>query len=271
LADSPLPARDASRQADIEKDLTVPQNAMTNRLQSLFHGLGLHIGRRRYTLAGAREAILKSGDVDLVIDVGAHQGEYGGSLRATGYRGEILSFEPVANHFQQLLSASAGDDAWHCLNRAGGARAETATINVSANEGHSSSLLGMTEVHEQAAPGSHYASTQTIEVIPVDEALRDRPERARATYLKADTQGYEHEVLAGAAETLQHCAAVELELSLTPIYEDQLLLGEMIEMMRGKGFRPTHLEPEFVDPNSGELLCVNGLFRPAARIGAANG
>lgn len=37
-----------------------------------------------------------------------------------------------------------------------------------------------------------------------------------------------------------------------------------------KGFRPTPLEPEFVDPHSGELLCVNGLFQPAARIGAAN-
>lgn len=36
----------------------------------------------------------------------------------------------------------------------------------------------------------------------------------------------------------------------------------MIELMREKGFRPTHLEPEFVDPHSGELLQVNGLFQP---------
>jgi FkbM family methyltransferase len=248
----------------------MPQNPIADRLQSLFHRLGLHVGRRRYTLAGVREAMLRSAEVDLVIDVGAHQGEYGGSLRAAGYRGEILSFEPVAEHFQQLLAASAGDESWHCLNQAGGARSETAAINVSANDGHSSSLLGMTEVHERAAPGSHFERTQAIEVIAVDEALRERAASPRAAYLKADTQGYEHEVLAGAGEALQHCLAVELELSLTPIYEDQLLLGEMIELMRGKGFRPTHLEPEFVDPGSGELLCVNGLFQPAARIGAAN-
>ncbi|HEY2334374.1 MAG TPA: FkbM family methyltransferase [Solirubrobacterales bacterium] len=245
----------------------MPQNTTTDRLQSLFHGLGLHVGRRRHALAGAREALLRA-DVDLAIDVGAHAGEYGRALRATGYRGEILSFEPVAAYFEQLLAASAGDDAWHCLNQAGGARAETATINVSANDGHSSSLLGMTDVHERAAPGSHFERTQTIEVISVDEALRRREERPRAAYLKADTQGYEHEVLAGATETLPRCLAVELELSLTPIYEGQLLLGEMVELMREKGFRPTHLEPEFVDPNSGELLCVNGLFQPAARIGA---
>jgi FkbM family methyltransferase len=242
----------------------------TERLQSLFHRAGIHVGRHRYTLAGAREALLRSGDVELVIDVGAHEGEYGNSLRAAGYRGEILSFEPVARHFQRLLAATAGDNAWNCLNRGGGARTEAATINISANDGHSSSLLGMTETHEQAAPGSHYEGTQTIELITVNEALQERSLQSRAAYLKADTQGYEHEVLAGAGETLPHCLAVELELSLAPIYEGQLLLGEMIELMREKGFRPTHLEPEFIDPHSGELLCVNGLFQPAARIGAAN-
>ncbi len=248
----------------------MPQRAMTERLQSLFHRMGIHVGRHGYTLAGARETLLRSGDVELVVDVGAHEGEYGNSLRATGYGGEILSFEPVARHFEQLLAVAAGDDSWNCLNSGGGANTETATINISANDGHSSSLLGMTEVHEQAAPGSHYEGTQTIELITVDEALRKRKLQSRAAYLKADTQGYEHEVLAGAGETLRNCLAVELELSLTPIYDGQLLLGEMIELMREKGFRPTHLGPEFVDPGSGELLCVNGLFRPTARIGAAN-
>ncbi len=234
----------------------------TERLQSLFHRAGIHVGRHRYTLPGARQALLGGGEVELVIDVGAHEGEYGNSLRTAGYRGEILSLEPVARHFELLLAATTGDSAWDCLNRGGGARTETATINISANDGHSSSLLGMTEVHEQAAPGSHYEGTQTIELITVDEALRERAAQSRPAYLKADTQGYEHEVLAGASETLVNCLAVELELSLAPIYEGQLLIGEMIELMRDKGFRPTHLEPEFVDPQSGELLQVNGLFQP---------
>jgi FkbM family methyltransferase len=241
----------------------VTESATARRLQSLLHRLGLHLGRHRYTLAGARDALLRGGEVDLVVDVGAHAGEYGCSLRAAGYRGEILSLEPIAEHFELLLATAAGDEGWHCLNRAGGARAETATINVSANDGHSSSLLEMTPAHERAAPGSHRARTQTIEVVSLDEALSERPRPPRGAYLKADTQGYEHEVLAGAEDTLRQCRAVELELSLAPIYEGQLLIGEMIELMRGHGFVPTHFEPEFVDPTSGELLQANGLFRPA--------
>lgn len=206
--------------------------------------------------------------MDLVVDVGAHAGEYGKSLRAAGYRGRIFSLEPVAGHFKRLQAAAADDGAWDCRNSAGGARAEKAMINVSANDGFSSSLLQMTEAHERAARGSHFSAQQEIDVVSVDEAVADRRKPDSAWYLKADTQGYEHEVLAGAEETLTRCLAVELELSLTPIYENQLLLGEMIALMRRHGFHPTHLEPEFVDPQSGELLCVNGLFQVSPRIDA---
>jgi FkbM family methyltransferase len=234
---------------------------MKAKLKRALERLGVHVGRHRHTLAGAREEMLRSGEIDLVIDVGAHAGEYGTGLRAAGYAGKILSFEPVSGHFERLLAASAGDGAWECLNRAGGARSEEATISISANDGFSSSLLEMTEAHENAAHGSHFAEAQTIDVVSLDEAVQEPRKAHPSWYLKADTQGYEHEVLAGAEETLRQCLAVELELSLTPIYEGQLLLGEMIELMREKGFRATHLEPEFVDPNSGELLCVNGLFQ----------
>lgn len=230
--------------------------------------LDLQVGRHSNTLAGTRKAILGSGEIDLVIDVGAHAGEYGRCLRASGYRGQIVSFEPVSGHFERLLETSAGDPRWECQNRAGGARAERTTINISANDGFSSSLLPMTKAHEDAARGSQFEAEETIDVISLDEALRERRTPASRWFLKADTQGYEHEVLAGAGETLRNCRAVELELSLTAIYEGQLLLGEMIELMREHGFHPTHLEPEMVNPRSGELLCLNGLFQPSARIPA---
>jgi FkbM family methyltransferase len=245
------------------------QNAKAN-VKRLLARLDVHAGRHRHTLAGAREALLKA-DVELTLDVGAHAGEYGRGLRACGYRGQIVSFEPVRRQFERLTAAAAGDDAWECQNRAAGARAETATINVSGNDGFSSSLLAMKRAHEQAVGESRYEGTETIEVVSLDEALADRMQAQPRSYLKIDTQGYEHQVLAGTARTLQHCLAVELELSLTPLYEGQLLIGEMIELMRGHGFHPTHLEQEFTDPHSGELLQVNGLFQASARITGENG
>jgi FkbM family methyltransferase len=253
----------------------MPQGPPSTRAKSLLKRaltrLDVHAGRHRNTLAGTREAILKRGDVDLVIDVGAHAGEYGTALRAAGYRGEIASFEPVARQFERLLAAAAGDSAWACHNRAAGGGAGTAQINVSGNDGFSSSLLAMEEAHQRAVADSGYERTEKIEIARLDDELAGLSTASRHAYLKVDTQGFEHEVIAGAAAVLPGCAAVELELSLTPLYEGQLLIGEMIELMRGQDFHPTHLEPEFVDPRSGELLQVNGLFQPSERISQANG
>jgi FkbM family methyltransferase len=241
------------------------------RLKRLLERLDVHAGRHRHTLAGAREALLRRGGVELVIDVGAHAGEYGTALRAQGYGGSIVSFEPVRRQFERLVATSAGDGNWECQNRAGGERVERATINISGNDGFSSSLLAMERAHEQAVGDSRYESSEEIEVVSLDEALADRLPSGRGAYLKVDTQGYEDKVIAGAPSTLGHCLAVELELSLTPLYENQLLIGEMIELMRSHGFHPTHLEPEFNDPRTGELLQVNGLFQSSARISEPNG
>ena len=208
-----------------------------------------------------REALLRSGEVELVIDVGAHAGEYGRGLRSGGYHGKDRLLRARAG------AISSGFSPQRPATAPGNARTAPAapapgppTINISGNDGFSSSLLAMEQAHEQA-----------VRRVPLRERGddrgdrprpgADRPPAQRSSYLKVDTQGYEHEVIAGATETLRRCRAVELELSLTPLYEGQLLIGEMIELMRGHGFRPTHLEPEFTDPHSGELLQVNGLFQ----------
>jgi FkbM family methyltransferase len=234
---------------------------MRVRLKRVLRRLDIHAGRHRNTLAGARGAILAGPDIDLVIDVGAHAGEYGGSLREQGYRGPIVSFEPVRSQFERLSAAAARDGAWECRNRAAGSAAGTATINVSGNDGFSSSLLEMKEAHERAVGDSRYERSEQIQVASLDEELEGFDRSRRHAYLKVDTQGFEHEVVRGGAGVLTGCRAVELELSLTPLYEGQLLAGEMIELMRKHGFMPTHLEPEFVDPASGELLQLNGLFQ----------
>ena len=49
---------------------------------------GAHLGR--YLMA-----LFEHQAIDCVLDVGAHWGEYGEFLRRQGYRGRIVSFEPV--------------------------------------------------------------------------------------------------------------------------------------------------------------------------------
>ena len=98
----------------------------------------------------------------------------------SGYTGRIVSFEPVSRQFERLLAAAAGDDAWECQNRAGGASSGTATINISGNDGFSSSLLAMNQAHERAVGESRYEGEREIEVGELDEALRERLPRGPA-------------------------------------------------------------------------------------------
>ena len=69
--------------------------------------------------------------IDLVIDVGANSGQYGGALRAAGYGGRILSFEPLAEAFATLSERCLDDPLWDCHCIAVGAGAGSAVLNVS--------------------------------------------------------------------------------------------------------------------------------------------
>ena len=68
--------------------------------------------------------------VNCVIDVGAHEGEYAKRLRAGGYTGRIVSFEPVPRAFAELEQAAAGDPDWHVHAVALGREDGTTTMNV---------------------------------------------------------------------------------------------------------------------------------------------
>src|SRR5437870_5028867 len=87
-----------------------------------------------------RRAMFDKYGVDLIIDVGANTGIYGLDVRRSGYRGRIVSFEPLNDIFRKLKENTAKDAAWEANNYALGSEDGKQFINVSANS-HSSSVL----------------------------------------------------------------------------------------------------------------------------------
>jgi len=84
---------------------------------------------------------------------------------------------------------------------------------------------------------------------------------ARRLYLKIDTQGFEAEVLAGCAEVLPRIHAVEIELSLAPLYAGQQSWRWFIDFFESRGFDLWELRSAFRDPRDGRMLQMDGIFR----------
>lgn len=203
-------------------------------------------------------------DIDHVLDVGANTGQYATFLRDGGYTGRILSCEPLACPARALRAKAARDPRWQVEQLALGARPGTVGVHVAGNS-YSSSVLPMLPAHLAAAPDSRYVAEETVTVSTVDElAARHRLPLGR-TLLKIDVQGYEWEVLAGAAAALPELAAVQVELSVVPLYAGQRLMDDIICVLAGHGLETWLLEPGFSDPRTGRMLQCDGVFaRPGS-------
>lgn len=205
-----------------------------------------------------RQRLMAEHGVDTVFDVGAARGGYAQELREFGYPGRIVSFEPIAAAYADLERAAAGDANWTSVHSALGSTAGRQTINIATNS-DSSSLLPMADEHRSAAPHVDYVGEEEITVSRLDDIAPEHLTDASRPYLKIDTQGFEGEVLAGGAQTLDRCVGLQLELSFVPLYSGGMLVDEAISFAYDHGFRMVAFAPGFAHP-TGAMLQADGVF-----------
>lgn len=204
--------------------------------------------------------VAKAHDVSTILDVGANRGQFAKALLKAGYDGSMVSFEPLAEAHARLQAAAAGKANWKVYRRCAlGSRSGLAKINVAGNS-QSSSFLPMLDRHLEIAPHSRYVGTEDVEMLTLDQVLKDDFPQGAPFGLKMDVQGYEREVLEGLDAERGRVALIYTELSLMPLYAGEAKLTEIIDGLAVDGFRCVSLTPNFVDPNTYEVLDVNALF-----------
>jgi FkbM family methyltransferase len=195
-----------------------------------------------------------------ILDVGANVGQFAVMVRKLGYAGQIVSFEAIPQVHTALLEAAKNDSQWVVASCAAlGASAGEIDIHVSKNS-VSSSLLPMGATHLEAAPDSVYVGKQRIRMERLDELAATLVPNDGGLFLKIDTQGYEKEVLKGATALLQRLEAIQVEMSLVPLYEGAPSFTEMTTFIEALGYEMFSLVPGFRDVRSGRLLQVDGFF-----------
>lgn len=231
------------------------------RIARCFRSFGYDLSRyqpNRHPLAQLTQ-LLKTYDVNLVLDIGANLGQYATELRSNGYAGKIVSFEPLDTAYTQLEKTASKDPLWDTHKYALGANLGTSVINIAGNS-HSSSLLGMLPAHEEAAPSSKYIGTQEIIVETVDRLLPKIDYPNTSIWMKIDTQGFEGEVLKGSLDSLGRISTIQLEMSLVPLYDGSETFESLLQWMLDHHYGLVALQPGFTDNETGRLLQVDGIF-----------
>lgn len=221
----------------------------------------------------ARKRLLDRFGIDVILDVGANAGQYATSLRdPMGYRGAIVSFEPLPDAFQHLAQLAKKDPGWDVQNVALGAADGHLTLNVSKNR-VSSSFLPIRDTSTKVEPLSAYETQCVVPVRALDSIYSELNviRAASRIMLKLDTQGFESQVLAGATKFLERCSLIQMEMSLVTLYDGELLFIDMCNTMREKGFDLIALDPGFHDAASGRLLQVDGIFASSGKVSGAAG
>lgn len=243
---------------------------ITRKLRSLVRRAGFDL--RRYHPSSSQHCamhlLLKSLQIDLVFDVGANTGQTGEEFFGSGFAGRVVSFEPLAVAHAELVRKAALQPRWTAHPRAAvGAAPGEVTIHVAANS-VSSSVLPMLQSHLDAAAGSQTIGSEVVSVVRLDDVAEAHLQGSKAAMLKIDTQGFEWEVLDGAALTLNEVAAVQLELSLVPLYSGQRLWRDYVDRMEQLGFQLYFAYPAFTDDRTGQTLQWDGMFVRKALIPA---
>lgn len=208
-----------------------------------------------------RALALRHHDIATVLDVGANRGQYGSALRRFGYSRRIVSFEPLSEPFAVLRTRASRDPGWECFQYALGEKTSRLSLNVAGNDGASSSALPMLDAHRSAAPRASYVGVEHVEQRRLDDVLTDLAlPLTERVFLKVDVQGYERHVLTGLGSAWDRIHGLQLELSLVPLYEGQMLYQEALDAVTSRGFSLQGLEPGFTDRSTGQLLQADGVF-----------
>lgn len=233
------------------------QQPMKRFIQRSLQRFGLEL--KRVGFRGDVMDFITSRTIGVVLDVGGNVGQFGQSLRARGYHGKIVSFEPIASVYQVLAAKAAADGHWETNNFALGREDARTTINVSASSDFSSILRSMPAAtyHAATAVVTH---TETIEVRRLDDVCSGL---GGNVLLKIDTQGYEKQVLEGGRHVLSGVKGVLMELPVIHLYEGNWRFHQAIEFMADAGFVPAQIHPvSYHSVDKVSVVEVDCLFRP---------
>jgi FkbM family methyltransferase len=197
--------------------------------------------------------------IDCVVDVGAHIGEYGRFLRNLGYRGFIYSFEPLPECFQALSKRASGDPRWGVFNYGLGEREGGFPLHVAGTRQFSSLLRPSDYSLTEFGAESTVERVEQVEIRRLERFLWELTDAKQARlFVKLDTQGYDLKVLDGAGAMVTRILGLQTEVAVRLLYRGGADYLEALRRLQQLGFDLTGVFPVTRDRHMRiiELDCV---------------
>jgi FkbM family methyltransferase len=197
----------------------------------------IRAGLNRAVQSQHLQEVLASREINVVFDVGGHEGGFGKMLRGLRYEGLIVSFEPVAGSAELLEREAAEHPPWIVNRFALGDHDGEAQMTVFRHTDLASLHRPSEYARAEFPTILEEDHSETVEVRRLDSFLStwEPPVDVVRMLLKIDVQGAEWEVLAGAEGCLDEIAAVQAELAVKPFYEGVRPWWEVVRMLDERG------------------------------------
>ena len=205
---------------------------------------------------------LSNNNINSIIDVGANNGQFAEEVFKNGFKGYVLSFEPLEIEYSNLLDKKLKMKKydWEIAERCGlGASEKKLDINISGMR-QSSSILDISEIHTNLYPESINIGKEKIDIFPLDKFYNKIINMKKNILLKIDTQGYELEILKGAIKTLGYVDAIYVEVSLVKLYKNQPLFDEILDFTKKFGFSVWSVDRAVGNKSTGQTYQLDILF-----------
>lgn len=171
----------------------------------------------------------------VVVDGGAHRGDFVRAVRRAVPGARFVCFEPDPELAAGLRDAFAGDGSVTVVAAALADRPGTARLRLNASRATNSLMPGSAQTTGALRDLVATEGVVEVDVTTIDEAL-GRAGHAGADIVKLDLQGYDHPALRGATRTLEGASVVVVEVWFAPVYEGAADYLAVCTLLQERGF-----------------------------------